>query len=476
MTADWNARFAGVMRRPGALTLIVILLWAAASLPNITMPSFVWEEGTNAVIARQILTGTDWLPPVVYGVRELDKPYLLAWLIAAVALVTGEVNEWSARLPAMISVLLTALLVQSVTRRHASLNASLFAALAFLFSPMLLQKQRIAEPDTLVTLLSFATLGVWWRGVEANRMTLRRWIGCGCILGFLTLLKGPMPVGFFALGVTAYEALERRWRDAPGLFICLAVPAITALAWGIAVYQAGDEQTWLAVHGVWWGRTWPDYLARNPPRALTLLLELTPAILLAPFGIQRWWRDRAPASGLRIAKPLVLYAVLCTGVIVMWPGFTSRYAMPIAPAVAVLGGMGWDAIESTRLSRLRWIAGGLVTIFAGFQLALVTVIIPIYADRFAATRLDGEALERVIRAAPAPVYCTDFATNQLFYVRIPMRCLDHPAFASLTTPAWLLIPQSELSQIVSLRPDFKIDSVVATQSGPRLLAARVEKR
>ena len=475
MTADWNARFAGVMRRPGALTLIVILLWAAASLPNITMPSFIWEEGTNAVIARQILTGTDWLPPVVYGVRELDKPYLLAWLIAAVALVTGEVNEWSARLPAMISVLLTALLVQSVTRRHASLNASLFAALAFLFSPMLLQKQRIAEPDTLVTLLSFAALVVWWRGAESDRMTLRRWIGCGCILGFLTLLKGPMPVGFFALGVTAYEALERRWRDAPGLFICLAVPAITALAWGIAVYQAGDEQTWLAVHGVG-ARTLPEYLARNPGRAATLLLELMPAILLAPFAIQRWRRDRTSASGPRIVKPLVLYSVLCTGVIVMWPGFTSRYAMPIAPAVAVLGGMGWDAIKSTGLSRLRWIAGGLVTVFVGFQVALVTVIIPMYADRFAATRLDGEALERVIRAAPAPVFCTDFATNQLSYVRIPMQCLDHAALASLATPAWLLIPQRELPQIDSLRPDLKFDSVVATQSGPRLLAARVEKR
>ena len=82
--------------------------------------------------------------------REIDKPYLLAWLIGGVALLTGEVNEWSARLPAMISVLLTALLVQSVTRRYASLNASLFAALAFMFSPMLLQKLRIAEPDVVL--------------------------------------------------------------------------------------------------------------------------------------------------------------------------------------------------------------------------------------------------------------------------------------------------------------------------------------
>jgi 4-amino-4-deoxy-L-arabinose transferase-like glycosyltransferase len=475
MTAHWHASFAGIARRPEARTLIIVLLWAWASLSNVTMPSFVWEEGTNAVIARQILTGTDWLPPVVYGLREIDKPYLLAWLIAAVALVTGEVNEWSARLPVMISVLLTALLVQSVTRRYASLNASLFAALAFLFSPMLLQKLRIAEPDAIVTLLSFSAFVVWWNGIESNRMTLVRWIGCGCLLGLLTLLKGPMPLGFFALGVTAYEALERRWRDVPGLLVCMAIPATVALAWGMAVYRAGDEQVWLMVHG---RRllSLPDYLARNPRQVLTLVLELMPAVLLAPLAARLWWRGRAAEPGPRIVKPLVLYSVLCTGVIVMWPGFASRYAMPIAPAVAVLGGIGWDALARTDHGRLKWIAGGLLTIFVAFQLVLVTVIVPVYADRFSATRLDGRALERVVQAAPAPVFCTDFATNQLFYVRMPMQCLDRSALASLAAPAWLLIPQSQLSQIVSLRPDLKIDSVLATKSGFHLLAARVEKR
>src|SRR5690349_20029610 len=135
MTVCRHFAFEGILRPPAAGTLIIILLWAAASLPNISLHSFIWEEGTNASIARHILTGEDSLPPVIYGVREIDKPYLLAWLNAAVAMVTGEVNEWSARIRAMMSVLLTALLVKSVTTRYASPNASLFAGLAFLFSP-----------------------------------------------------------------------------------------------------------------------------------------------------------------------------------------------------------------------------------------------------------------------------------------------------------------------------------------------------
>ena len=136
------------LRRPGALPVLIILLWACAVLPNLTVRSFIYEEGTNAEIARDVLANGHFLQPFVYGIRWHEKPSLLGWLIAGFALLTGGVNEWSARLPAMVSVLVTALLVQRVTRRYASLTASLFAALCFVFCPLLLQKLTIAEPDT----------------------------------------------------------------------------------------------------------------------------------------------------------------------------------------------------------------------------------------------------------------------------------------------------------------------------------------
>ena len=45
----------------------------------------------------------------------------------------------------MLSVLLTALLIQRLTRRYASLGASLFAAGAFCFVSLLLQSFTIAK-------------------------------------------------------------------------------------------------------------------------------------------------------------------------------------------------------------------------------------------------------------------------------------------------------------------------------------------
>jgi hypothetical protein len=62
-----------------------------------------------------------------------------------------------------------------------------------------------------------------------------------------------------------------------------------------------------------------DYVAGNSWTTLTLLAELTPAILLAPFAAWLWWRGSATAPRQGIVKPLILYSVLLTGVIVMWP-------------------------------------------------------------------------------------------------------------------------------------------------------------
>src|SRR6201981_282353 len=138
--AESTAGFEAYLRRPGAVPILIIVLWACAVLPNLPLRAFIYEEGTNAEIARDILARGDFLHPSGYGIRWHEKPSLLSWLIAGFAKLTGGVNEWSARLPTSLSVLITALLVQRVTRQYAGQKASLFAALVLIFCPLLLQK------------------------------------------------------------------------------------------------------------------------------------------------------------------------------------------------------------------------------------------------------------------------------------------------------------------------------------------------
>lgn len=455
--------------------MLIIGLWAIAVFPNLPVRSFIWEEGTNAEIARDILSSGNLLEPHVYGVRWNEKPSLLPWLIAGVAKVTGEVNEFSARLPAMIAVVLTALLVHALTRRYASREASLLAALFFMFSPMLLQKLAIAEPDTLVTLLSFAAFVLWWSGTETGRAGFWRSIGCGLLLAVLAMAKGPQPVGYFALGVFAYTVVTRRWRDLPGLFVCLILPAAATIAWAAAVYQPGDEATWASYARLHAAPGFADYVARNTSVVLNLFVELLPSILLAPL-LMWCTQQKTNATIPPVALPLALYVGCCTLAVVFWPGSNSRYAMPCVPALAVLAGLAWDALAGTAYARLRGIAVIAICALAAFQIALAAIVMPLFADRFGASRIAGKAIERAIRADPAPAFCTDLATNQLFYARVRMQCLDPANIASVTAPAWLIMGRDQVPLLAQLKPGLAARTVLETESGSRLSAIRLDSR
>lgn len=469
-------RFEQFLRRPGAVPTLIILLWACAVLPNLTVRSFIYEEGTNAEIARDVLANGHFLQPFVYGIRWYEKPSLLSWLIAGFAMLTGGVNEWSARLPAMVSVLVTALLVQRVTRHYASFTASLFAALCFVFCPLLLQKLTIAEPDTVVTALSFAAFVLWWESTAAGRMTILRWMGCGLLLAALAMAKGPQPAAFFGLGVAAYLIIERRWQDLPGFAVCMIIPAAATIAWATAIYHSGDEGIWLAYARVQYRPAFLDYLARNSRNIVSLFLELLPASLMLPFVPWPWRADRNASHVPAVVAPMVLYSGICTVILMLWPGVNTRYAMPIAPSVAVLAGVAWDALEKSWFVVVKHAAATALGVLVIYQIALVAAIMPLFADRFGETRLAAATIDAAIRAAPAPAYCLRLDTNVFFYLREPPHCLDLQSMAAQTPPLWLLIPEPAVTDFAKLRPDLDTRVVVDGLTEAKITATRVDKK
>jgi 4-amino-4-deoxy-L-arabinose transferase-like glycosyltransferase len=454
----------------------VLLAWAILSLPNLSVRSFVWEEGNNAAMARDVLARGDLLQPEIFGVRWAEKPTLLVWLIAGTARLTGRVDEWSARLPPMLAVLGTALLVLRVTRRYAGDPAALFAAGAFMLSPMLLRKLRISEPDTVITFLSFAAFVVWWDGEARGRVTAWRWLACGGLLTVLAMAKGPQPVGFFALGVGGYLIWWRRWAALPGLALCLGLPAAATIAWAAAVYREGDLSVWLHYLRVGGRFSLPHYVRERVRFARGVPLDLLPGTILLPWALASWWRQaRAGTAPSPILPPLVLYAGLCTLVLLVWPGTKTRYAMPIAPAVAVMAGLAFEPLARRR----HWAAAAALAAAAGlflYQAALVTVATPLLAEKLGAPRRHGAAIDAVIGAEPAPAFTLGKPqSNRLFYVSHPIRAitLSDPA---LPVPAWIFARRSELISITTLRQDLAVREVSPAVTGPGLVLARVERR
>jgi hypothetical protein len=111
-----------------------------------------------------------------------------------------------------------------------------------------------------------------------------------------------------------------------------------------------------------------------------------------------------------------------------------------------------------------------------YQVLLVVVIMPLFADRFGETRLAGEAIGRTIRAAPAPAYGVWLDTDVLFYVKIPLQRLEMSGLGAISPPAWLVIPAPDLALFGNLRPDLKANVAIGPLTEKQLTAARIEWR
>jgi len=473
MRVVWFLKSIGLEQRR-QVELAICLLWMVLALPSVSTRSFIWEEGTNAEIARSVFNRGEFLVPYIYGQRWAVKPSLLPWLIAGMAEVTGQVNEWSARLPSMLAALLVTLLTFRFGVRYLSLSAALFAAISLLCSPVVLQKLAIAEPDLIVTLLSFGTFLLWWNGAEGGRVGATRWVGCGLLLAILAMAKGPQPTAFFVLGAGGYILARRQWREIPGFSLCLAFPAAATFAWAVAVYRPGVERDWRAYMHLVGLPGAIDYLLMQSHFLMVTLVELLPAVILLPFFPWRWLRPGSSQRASPVALALALYAIPTSLVLVLWPTSEGRYVMPAVPALVLLAGFAWDEVGGWLQRATRRLAVGMAAALLLYQFALVGIVMPLYAERFGAGRTAGQQIAATIAANPAPAFCLGLPTNQLFYMRWPIRCLDFAQAQRVTAPVWLVVTDWELAEFSRLQPGVKTTIKLKTTAGPGLMAVYVE--
>jgi 4-amino-4-deoxy-L-arabinose transferase-like glycosyltransferase len=440
--------------------------FALAVLPNLTVRSFIWEEGRNAELARDILVRGDLIAPSIYGERWGLNPALLPWMIAGVAYLTGELNEWSARLPAMAAVLITALVVLQFTRRFASPRAALFAAGCFLFCPLVLRKLTIAEPDTIVTALVFGAFVVWWGA--RTRIGAWRALTCGALLATAAMAKGPQPIAYFALGIGGYLMARKKWGEFAELILALIIPTAVIFAWAYAAYQPGDLPVWLDYMRLIPHTEIATYLTERARFGGTILLDLLPAILFAPF----FWMQREESWNQEkraLWEMLFWYAGAATLALFFWPGANTRYAMPAAPAVAVMAGLAFDDLRQRRRLFVRLpitVLGGLMV----YQFVLVCIVMPVFAAPFGASRTAGFAIAQAVGQS-APIFNVGGPNpNQLFYVSRPIRRIRREEALHLKIPAWLVLAPWELEWIKSQHPDYFFGEAIQTTSGPGLIA------
>src|SRR5712691_824285 len=173
-------------------SLLVVLVGPSIYLPRLASLEIKSEEGRRTLPAVTMLETGDYLVPQVGSEPYFRKPPLVNWLVAGSFKLFNARNEWTARLPSALCVLVVALAFIALARRSLGAKGAIAAALMWLTNFGLLEKGRLIEIEALyvsLTALAFICWLSWW---PEARWRWLAWTVPWIFLGLGLLAKGPL--------------------------------------------------------------------------------------------------------------------------------------------------------------------------------------------------------------------------------------------------------------------------------------------
>lgn len=367
--------------REGELWLLVIVVLVAYGTRLPALP-FHGEEPRRAQVAREHVWHGDWVVPREQGEPFLSRPPLQNWLIAWSFAAFGQESEWAARLPSMLALLLTAVLVYGYGRTFLSRLGALAAALALATFPELLTTGCQAETESVFILFVAASLIGWHWGLMRGWPEKLTWLAGYLPMALAFLTKGPQAPAYFGAAVGIYLLVTNQFRR---LFtrahvIGAAAAAALVLGWAVPYYFA---EGWSNLRVTVFGDTGMRFDAWKMSKVLQHLCTFPLEVLgcMLPWSLLLLaYLNRDFRRSLGAARPQVLFLGICLLVAVptIWvpPSGQTRYLVPIYPCFALLIGLVVERCASASLPRLhaRWSAylaviACLMVVFAAAVLA-----------------------------------------------------------------------------------------------------------
>ena len=319
--------------------LIVILVWAALYLPALGSLAIKGEEGRRILPGITMLQTGNYLVPQVGGETYFRKPPLINWLVAASFKIFGRQNEWTARVPSIVSVLLVAISFITIARQCLGPRGSMLAALMWLINAGMIEKGRLAEIEALYVSLSALAIIFWLSFWLQKKSPWLIWTVPFIFLGLGWLAKGPLHLVFFYGVVIAIVWKERNWRALfhPAHLVGVILMLGMFAAWAIPFMEATNQATATTK----WSQQFTGRLRGsdfefgrwifNIPHGVLYLLPWVIFLPLVRFENFADEKDR------ELARALVWGALVPFVVVNLVPGSIPRYAMPaLIPVIWLL--------------------------------------------------------------------------------------------------------------------------------------------
>ncbi len=363
-------------RRAIALDLALLsLLVIGIYFLRLTELPVMGEEGRRARGAVNMIETGDWVVLKQQGLVFPDRPPMTNWLIAAGTLLRGSADVVAIRLPSVVAVLLTTLLVYWVCVEVDSRLTAIAAAGAFATFAQVMQLGRLGESEAVFTCFVAGSLLVWHLAYSRGRPPVQAWVPGYALAALGALVKGLQAPVYFVAITFVFLVLRRQWRWLVGWGQWLGLATFVAIvgAWQIPYYLATDRQsvveTWFGVIGPRLGFSGLiGNLATYPFETIGCLAAWSLlGIALLDRELRTHLVDNHPqfvfiVTALAVSYPTVWFSA----------GAKGRYYMPLYPIAAVLVGMIIDGLSNAgrgslayRVRRaMTWATGGLAVVLA----------------------------------------------------------------------------------------------------------------
>jgi len=301
-------------------------------------------DALYATVAKQMIERRDWVTPYANGVRFLDKPPMMYWLMGAAYAAFGT-NEFAARLPTVLAVLGIGLLLYRAGSRVSG-PAGFVAGMAAAFCVGTFLFTRMVFPDMLFVFfltLALCTFLEWYSDPASPTVPAMFFYAA---LAGAVLTKSLIGIVFPGAIVLAFLTWERAWLrlkrfhlvEGGLLFLALALPwhGLAALRNpGFLWYFFVNEQ-FLRFVGM---RQPVDYESISVPLFWALVLVwLFPWSAFLP-AIRPVLQEARSRGGE--ARALVKLSLSWVIVVLGFFTFSSRiehYSLPLIPPLAILTG------------------------------------------------------------------------------------------------------------------------------------------
>lgn len=352
------------------LTLVVAAIFGA----RLGVLPLHGEESRWAGGAALMMETGDWIVPRQQYRVFPERPPLSSWAMAGASKVCGGLNGVAVRLPSVIGIVLTMLLIFFYSRQFLEPIGALTAAGAYASMAQVLQIGRVGESESLFTLFVASSLLLWHWAYASKWPNLALWMIPYSAVALGALTKGIQAPIYFVSTIVLYLLIRRDWRTLftwqhfAGLLLGTAIVA----AWQIPFLQRTEPADTLAI---WFGLVADrvgtggmlNHLMSYPLETLACLL---PWSLVLPMLFYSAVRQSVANS--RDLLFFILISIAATYPSVWFSiGAKGRYFMPLYPCVAILVGLIAQAAIRSDKESLAYRVWGRFLVFMGTVAALV---------------------------------------------------------------------------------------------------------